>query len=82
MGRNRNKVKPRLPLHDFHLEPSSVASAYAYAYASTSTASVPKLTEIAAKVALETQCRRYKDSEILIDIISRECGWQICSLPV
>lgn len=35
------------------------------------------LVEIAARVALESQCRVYKDDPILLDVLSRVCDWCI-----
>ena len=42
---------------------------------------VPSLVLIAATAAVCTQCRIYKDDAILADVISRELGWHVASVP-
>ena len=42
---------------------------------------VQTLAKIASQVVLDTQCRVFKDDPILIDVISRECGWWVSSMP-
>ena len=42
---------------------------------------LPSLVRLAATVAVETQCRIFKDNVILADVISRELGWRVASVP-
>ena len=42
---------------------------------------IPSLVVLAATVAVETQCRIYKDDAILTGVISRELGWHVASVP-
>jgi len=46
-----------------------------------STCDIHSLVRLAATVAVETQCRVFKDDAILAGVISRELGWHVASVP-